>query len=129
MVERDGLLLMVDDERLPLNPGERPLMRSIRFRTLGCYPLTGAVESAADHAAADHPGNAAHHDLRAAGSRDRPRSGRIDGEEEAGRAISDGSTSESSYRAPQLAADDIDAYLAEHQHKSPAALHHLRLRR
>ncbi|RXZ64807.1 sulfate adenylyltransferase subunit CysD [Pelagerythrobacter rhizovicinus] len=46
-VERDGLLLMVDDERFPLEPGEEPVMRSIRFRTLGCYPLTGAVESEA----------------------------------------------------------------------------------
>ncbi len=46
-VERDGLLLMVDDERFPLAPGEVPEMRSIRFRTLGCYPLTGAVESEA----------------------------------------------------------------------------------
>ncbi len=46
-VERDGLLLMVDDDRFPLEPGEVPQMRSIRFRTLGCYPLTGAVESEA----------------------------------------------------------------------------------
>ncbi len=46
-VERDGLLLMVDDERFRLNPGEVPTTRSIRFRTLGCYPLTGAVESEA----------------------------------------------------------------------------------
>jgi sulfate adenylyltransferase subunit 2 len=46
-VERDGLLLMVDDERFPLKPGETPVMRSVRFRTLGCYPLTGAVESEA----------------------------------------------------------------------------------
>ncbi|WP_448500650.1 sulfate adenylyltransferase subunit CysD [Sphingomonas sp.] len=46
-VERDGLILMVDDERFPLRPGEVPVMRSIRFRTLGCYPLTGAVESEA----------------------------------------------------------------------------------
>jgi len=46
-VERDGLLLMVDDERFPLEPGETPVMRSIRFRTLGCYPLTGAIESEA----------------------------------------------------------------------------------
>ena len=45
-VIRDGLLLMVDDERFPLN-GETPVMRSVRFRTLGCYPLTGAVESRA----------------------------------------------------------------------------------
>ncbi|MXP00052.1 sulfate adenylyltransferase subunit CysD [Altererythrobacter xixiisoli] len=46
-VERDGMLLMVDDDRFPLAPGEEPVMRSIRFRTLGCYPLTGAVESTA----------------------------------------------------------------------------------
>ncbi|MBX3504880.1 MAG: sulfate adenylyltransferase subunit CysD [Parvibaculum sp.] len=46
-VVRDGMLLMVDDERFPLQPGEVPVMRSVRFRTLGCYPLTGAVESTA----------------------------------------------------------------------------------
>ncbi|MBD3759908.1 sulfate adenylyltransferase subunit CysD [Sphingomonadaceae bacterium G21617-S1] len=46
-VERDGLLLMVDDDRFPLKDGEVPVERSIRFRTLGCYPLTGAVESEA----------------------------------------------------------------------------------
>src|SRR6201992_3604712 len=46
-VERNGLLLMVDDERFRLRPGEQPVERSIRFRTLGCYPLTGAVESEA----------------------------------------------------------------------------------
>jgi sulfate adenylyltransferase subunit 2 len=46
-VERDGLLLMVDDDRFPLAEGEVPVERSIRFRTLGCYPLTGAVESEA----------------------------------------------------------------------------------
>lgn len=47
VVKRDGLLIMVDDERMPLEPGEVPEMRSVRFRTLGCYPLTGAVESEA----------------------------------------------------------------------------------
>ena len=46
-VERDGLILMVDDDRFPLHPGEEPVMRSIRFRTLGCYPLTGAIQSEA----------------------------------------------------------------------------------
>ena len=45
IVERDGALIMVDDDRIPLEPGETPEMRSVRFRTLGCYPLTGAVES------------------------------------------------------------------------------------
>jgi len=48
IVERDGALIMVDDERMPLQDGERPAMRWVRFRTLGCYPLTGAVESRAD---------------------------------------------------------------------------------
>ncbi|WP_239806541.1 sulfate adenylyltransferase subunit CysD [Croceicoccus hydrothermalis] len=47
VVERDGLLIMVDDDRFPLREGETPEMRSVRFRTLGCYPLTGAVESEA----------------------------------------------------------------------------------
>ena len=47
VVERDGALIMVDDERMPLRPGETPEMKSVRFRTLGCYPLTGAVESTA----------------------------------------------------------------------------------
>jgi sulfate adenylyltransferase subunit 2 len=47
VVLRDGTLIMVDDERLPLHPGEKPMMKSVRFRTLGCYPLTGAIESEA----------------------------------------------------------------------------------
>ncbi|NLA67811.1 MAG: phosphoadenosine phosphosulfate reductase family protein, partial [Gammaproteobacteria bacterium] len=45
VVERGGTLVMVDDERFRLEPGERPAMRRVRFRTLGCYPLTGAIES------------------------------------------------------------------------------------
>jgi sulfate adenylyltransferase subunit 2 len=45
VVERDGTLIMVDDERLPLRPGERPMLQRVRFRTLGCYPLTGAIAS------------------------------------------------------------------------------------
>ncbi|RCH75354.1 MAG: sulfate adenylyltransferase subunit CysD [Candidatus Poseidoniales archaeon] len=48
VVERDGTLILVDDERLPLEKGEQPMLKSVRFRTLGCYPLTGAVESEAD---------------------------------------------------------------------------------
>jgi sulfate adenylyltransferase subunit 2 len=52
VVERDGALILVDDERLPLLPGEVPMMRKVRFRTLGCYPLTGAIESEADSLAA-----------------------------------------------------------------------------
>ena len=49
VVERDGTLIMVDDERMPLAEGEVPQMKSVRFRTLGCYPLTGAVESTASN--------------------------------------------------------------------------------
>jgi len=48
VVERDGTLIMVDDERMPLYPGEQPTKKKVRFRTLGCYPLTGAIESSAD---------------------------------------------------------------------------------
>ncbi|WP_144393538.1 sulfate adenylyltransferase subunit CysD [Pleionea sediminis] len=48
VVERDGTLIMVDDDRMPLGDGEEPMMKKVRFRTLGCYPLTGAVESEAE---------------------------------------------------------------------------------
>jgi sulfate adenylyltransferase subunit 2 len=48
VVERDGTLILVDDDRMPLEPGEVPQMKKVRFRTLGCYPLTGAIESDAD---------------------------------------------------------------------------------
>ena len=47
IVWRDGTMIMVDDDRMPLEPGELPEMKTVRFRTLGCYPLTGAVESSA----------------------------------------------------------------------------------
>lgn len=48
VVKRSGTWIMVDDDRMPLEPGERPQMKKVRFRTLGCYPLTGAIESEAD---------------------------------------------------------------------------------
>src|ERR1700756_4524781 len=48
VVERDGTVIMVDDDRMPLLPGEKPMLKKVRFRTLGCYPLTGAIESDAD---------------------------------------------------------------------------------
>jgi sulfate adenylyltransferase subunit 2 len=51
VVERDGALILVDDERFPLAPGEVPRLRKVRFRTLGCYPLTGAIESSAGNVA------------------------------------------------------------------------------
>ena len=47
VVDRDGTLIMVDDDRMPLKVGEVPMIKSVRFRTLGCYPLSGAVESQA----------------------------------------------------------------------------------
>ena len=47
VVERDGVLILVDDDRIPLHEGEVPMQKMVRFRTLGCYPLTGAVESEA----------------------------------------------------------------------------------
>jgi sulfate adenylyltransferase subunit 2 len=49
---RDGALIVVDDDRMPLDEGEHPMLKSVRFRTLGCYPLTGAIESNADTLAA-----------------------------------------------------------------------------
>jgi sulfate adenylyltransferase subunit 2 len=49
VVERDGVLIMVDDERLPMEEGEEPMMKMVRFRTLGCYPFSGAVESEANN--------------------------------------------------------------------------------
>jgi sulfate adenylyltransferase subunit 2 len=52
VVKRNGTLIMVDDARMPLEPGEEPLVKKVRFRTLGCYPLTGAIESEADTLAA-----------------------------------------------------------------------------
>jgi sulfate adenylyltransferase subunit 2 len=48
VVDRDGTLIMVDDDRMRLDPGEEPMLKQVRFRTLGCYPLSGAVESEAD---------------------------------------------------------------------------------
>ena len=84
-VIRDGLILMVDDDRFPLKPGEVPVRRSIRFRTLGCYPLTGAVESTAAHAGRGHPGDVADDDFRATGPGHRSRSGGVDGKKETGR--------------------------------------------
>ena len=84
IVERNGMLIMVDDDRMPLGEGEEPAMRSVRFRTLGCYPLSGAIESTAAKSR-DHPGDAACHPLGAAGTAHRPRRGRVDGAEEARR--------------------------------------------
>ena len=122
VVERDGALIMVDDDRMPLAPGEKPELKNVRFRTLGCYPLTGAVESTADDAAGSDPGDAADHEFRTPGSRHRPRFLGLDGEEEAGGVF--------------LMAHAIDLSGPGHpdlppdaREQGPAALHHLRQRR
>ncbi len=83
VVERSGALIMVDDERLPLEPGETPRMARVRFRTLGCYPLTGADRIRSRDARRHHRGNARLDDLGASGPPDRHGRSRLDGEEEA----------------------------------------------
>ena len=83
MVTRDGQLIMVDDERMRLEPGEKPEMRNIRFRTLGCWPLTAAVESDASDIDAVVEEALARQILGAGRAADRPRSGRRHGDEEA----------------------------------------------
>ena len=71
VVWRDGQLIMVDDDRMRLNPGEKPEMKKIRFRTLGCYPLTGAIEFERHIASRHRRGNAGRHLLRTPGPRHR----------------------------------------------------------
>ncbi len=110
IVERDGALILVDDERMPLAPGERPQLRKVRFRTLGCYPLTGAIESNADSLRGDHRGDAGRPYLRAPGPGHRPRRGRLDGDEEAGRILLMNAE-------PSLPAAGLDAWLADQSRK------------
>ena len=83
VVERAGTLIVVDDDRLPLLPDERPRLETVRFRTLGCYPLSGAIRSTAatvEEIIAEIRRRAP---VGAAGAADRPRRRRVDGEEEA----------------------------------------------
>ena len=123
MVERDGTLIMVDDDRMPLRDGEVPTMKTVRFRTLGCYPLTGAIESTADTLPAIIQEMLLARTSERAGPRHRPRLGRLDGEEEAGGVL--------------LMAHVSDLIAARHRRatcrrttgKGAAALHHLRQRR
>ncbi len=84
VVERDGALFMLDDDRFPLNEGEKPQMRSIRFRTLGCYPLTAAIESTASTLAEVIIEMRSTHYLRAFRQVDRQRPVRLHGKEEKG---------------------------------------------
>ena len=85
VVRRSGTWIMVDDDRLPLEPGEKPEMRLVRFRTLGCYPLTGAIESDAATLEAIVAEMQTARDLGTPGPADRQRRNRVDGKEETGR--------------------------------------------
>ena len=85
VVEREGTLIMVDDDRLPLRPGEAPQMRRVRFRTLGLLSLERRDRIGRRHARRDHRGNARRDDLRAPGPADRFRQIGLDGKEEARR--------------------------------------------
>ena len=123
VVDRDGTLIMVDDDRMPLRDGEVPEMRSVRFRTLGCYPLSGADRERRRHADGHHPGDAAGHDVGAAGADHRLRQRRFDGEEEAGGVL-------------LMAACLLGPHRRRHRGvpalapvQEPAAVHHVRQRR
>ena len=83
VVTRNGQLIVVDDERMRLEPGEKPEMRKVRFRTLGCWPLTAAIESDATDIDAVVEETLARASIRAGRAADRPRSGRRHGDEEA----------------------------------------------
>ncbi len=119
-VERDGMLLMVDDDRFPLAPGEVPVTRSVRFRTLGCYPLTGAVESKATTLPEIIREMLLTTDIGTAGPRHRQRCGRsLDGEEEGrGVFLTMPADIANIYRPNSQIADDIEGYLAAHAHKT-----------
>jgi sulfate adenylyltransferase subunit 2 len=86
VVERDGMLIMVDDERLPLLPGRSSDAKRVRFRTLGCYPLTGRLRVKPIRCRPSFKRCSDHH-IGAAGPRHRSRSSRFDGEKEAGRIL------------------------------------------
>ncbi len=122
VVDRDGTLIMVDDDRMPLRIGEVPEMKSVRFRTLGCYPLSGAIESDADTligiiqemllaTTSERQGRTHRHRLRW-----------LDGEEEAGGLLLMAHSSD-------LIAENIEEYLDLAPVQEPVAVHHVRQRR
>ncbi len=118
-VERDGLLHHGRRRALAAaSPARSRPMRSIRFRTLGCYPLTGAVESEAATLPADHPGDAADDDLRAPGPRHRPRPGREHGEEEAGGLFLMRATTDAIYVTGPRSPRTSTPISLQHQHKT-----------
>ena len=94
VVWRNGTWIMVDDERMPLEPGERPEMKRVRFRTLGCYPLSGAIESDADTLPAIIQEMLLATDVRAPGSPDRSRSSRHQWKRRSRKATSDAAAPE-----------------------------------
>ena len=122
VVERDGTLIMVDDDRMPLQPGEKPMLKKVRFRTLGCYPLTGAIESEADTLPAIIQEMLLTTHVGAAGPRHRPRPGGVDGEEEAGGVLLMAHIIRPDRRGHR-------GVPARARAQEPAALHHLRQRR
>ena len=83
VVERDGQLIVVDDDRMQLEPGEQPVMRKVRFRTLGCWPLTAAIAVGRGRPRCHRRGDARGESLRAGGAPDRSRPGGRHGDEEA----------------------------------------------
>ena len=125
VVERDGVLLMVDDDRLPLRPGEVPQHRQVRFRTLGCYPLTGAIESRAVTLPEIIQEMLLTKTSERQGRRDRSGRGgvRHGREEEAGLLLARatrsaaGKPSRIMSHQSELIATDIDAYLKQHETK------------
>ena len=84
VVECDGQWIVVDDDRLPLLPGENPQLRRVRFRTLGCYPLTAAIRERRGHARQGHRRDPRDRPLGARGAPYRPRRRSLDGAQEAG---------------------------------------------
>ncbi len=113
VVDYNGLMIMVDDDRFPLK-NLTPTVKSVRFRTLGCYPLSGAVEIDRHHPAPGHSGNAADHHVRTPGPRHRPRPGRQHGEKEAGGVF----LMTNSFAPDPLIAENIEAYLEAQQTKN-----------
>ena len=115
VVERDGMLIMRDDERMKLRPGETVENRLVRFRTLGCYPLTGAIELGRRQPGRHRQRDAYRPDIRAPGPSHRPRRGRLDGKEEARRVF----LSMRHIQAESIAAaENVRDYLAGQERKS-----------
>jgi sulfate adenylyltransferase small subunit/sulfate adenylyltransferase large subunit len=110
VVERDGQIIMVDDERMPLKPGETPEMRLVRFRTLGLLSADRRHREFGHHPCRDHPGDAGDHLVGTPGAGHRPRPVGLHGEEEAGGLFL------MLHQSPSAAAE-VEAYLAQQERK------------